>query len=147
MELSTFEESFKNWMATASSRPVGLAEIPGVDPNIPYAIYTPINSPRGEGDYFDPESMRDYVFQILSVGKSPRQARWMSDKMRNILIGRDNDGNYLVTIDLQPLPDTPPTPPGASVMPGSRRSDTLGAVQKTGDRLFQVVDTYRFKVE
>lgn len=147
MEFWSFEESFKNWMALESGRPIGLTEIPGKDPNIPYAIFSPINSPRGYGDNLDPESMREYVFQILSVGKSPLQARWMSDRMRKVLIGRDSAGAFLHPIVLLNLPDTsPPTPPGASVVPGSRESDALGAIVKSGDNVFQVVDTYRFKV-
>jgi len=148
MDFWSFEASLTLWMQTESGRPIGLAEIPGKDPNIPYAIFTPINSPRGDGDYKMTESHRDYVFQILCVGKSPRQARWMSDLMRNVLIGRDvTTGAYLHGINLPDVPDTtPPTPPGASVLPGSRYSDAVGSIVKTGDTVFQVVDTYRFKV-
>lgn len=151
MKLDTFEESLRIWSEAESGRPVGLAEIPGKNPNIPYAILQPINSPRGYGDNLDPESMRDYVFQVTCVGKSPRQARWMSDKMREVYIGRDADGVFIH--DMTNLPDIPDdpngpatTPPGASVVPGSRYSDAVGAIVKSGDLVYQTVDTYRLKV-
>lgn len=147
MNFNTFEESLKLWLATETGRPVGLMEIPGKDPNIPYAIIQPINSPRGDGDNQDPESIRDYVFQVLSVGKSPRQCRWMGDKVREVIIGRDpSTGIFIHSIDLPNVPDTPPSAPGASVVPGSRYSDAVGAIVKSGDLVYQSADTYRLKV-
>lgn len=147
MEFNTFEESLRMWISQETGRPIGLVEIPGENPNIPYGIMQPINSPRGDGDSLNTESMRDYVFQMLCVGKSPRQCRWMSDMVRTVLIGRDASGVFLH--DISVLPDVPGSPPiaaGASVLPGSRYSDAVGTIVKSGDLVYQTVDTYRLKV-
>lgn len=151
VDFSTFEESFKEWIAAETGRPVGLVEIPGINPNLPYAIMQPINSPMGEGDNLNPESQRDYVFQVMSVGKTPRQCRWMSGRVNKVLVGRDGNGVRLSPINLQNIKDDPNGPantaPGGSVVPGSLHTDTLGAIVKTGDQFYQVVDTYRMKVQ
>lgn len=137
MDLHLFEEAFTSFLGTATERPLGLAEIPEKNPNLPYGILYPINSPRGYGDYINPESMREYVFQITCVGKTPKQARWYSDKMKNVIIGVNANGD-----DVFPMP----VMGGVTVCPGCRQSDALGAIVKTGDALYQIADTYRIKV-
>jgi hypothetical protein len=139
MELDLFEETLVKWLQVVTQRPVGLAELPGEKPNMPYVVLTPINSPRGYGSYADPECMREYVFQTMSVGKGPRQARWCGELVRQALIGRNAAGRYLHELfGIE----------GATVLPGGRESDSLGAIIKTQEgSLFQIVDTYRVKVE
>lgn len=139
IDIDVFEDSLVAWFKRVTGRPVGLADLPEETPNMPYIVLTPIILGRGEGTWADPECMRDYVFQILSVGKSPRQTRWMAERARQMWAGRRADGNHLTEmVGIE----------GATVLPGSRQSDSLGAVLKAPEgKLFQIIDTYRAKVE
>jgi hypothetical protein len=139
MELRLFDKSLTEWLGTATNRPHGLAELPSDKPNMPYFIVTPLFMPRGDGPYAKPEAMLDYVFQVTSVGRSPEQVRWMAQLLRDALVERDGDGEYLYAlVGIE----------GATVLPGSRMTDQLGGITKsTEGSLFQEVDTYRMKVE
>jgi hypothetical protein len=132
MDLPVFEKGLTQWLIDNTGRPIGLADLPELYPNIPYGVLTPINSPRGEGSWADPEEMQDYVFQVLSAGKTPEQTRWMASKVRTALVARALNGYA-----------TPMVLAGAEVL--WRMSDGLGGIVKT-DKLFQIVDTYRVKV-
>ena len=144
MELARFDTWLHEWITEKSNAlgpafAVGLADVPAANAHIPYAIFTPITTSAGQGSYSDQEDMREYVFQILGVGRAPVQARWVSDRVREIILGRDTTTKYL--FEMVTPEDSP------DVVAGSRRSDSFGAIVKTGDRLFQVVDTYRLKLE
>lgn len=141
MELDLFDESLRAWLARCTARPCGLAELPSEDAavHMPYTILTPLFMPRGYGTEASPECIIDYVFQVMSVGRSPKQVRWMAQLVHNAIVGRRTDGqplHELVGIE------------GATVLPSSRQSDQLGGIVKTTEgSLFQEVDTYRMKVE
>lgn len=144
MELARFDKWLQEWLIEHSDDfgpafEVGIGDVPDGTPHIPYVVFTPITTSAGQGSHADPEEMRDYVFQLLGVGRAPAQARYVSDRCQQLLLGRDANYNYLVSMT------TPAEVP--DVVRGSRRSDSFGAIVKTGDRLFQVVDTYRLKLE
>lgn len=150
IEIDVMEMVLTDWLANATTRPIGLGDLPEKQPHIPYAVITPLIMPRGYGTEADPECIRDYVFQVLSIGKTPRQARWMAEMVRRSLIGRDAAGARLF---VEPyLRDTSPTSTtvgeGATLLSGSIQSDSLGPLIRDPDgQLFQIPDTYRMKVE
>jgi hypothetical protein len=132
MDLTVFEKNLTQWMASTTGRPIGLADIPELNPNIPYGILTPITSPRGDGSMANPQDMADYVFQVLCAGKTPEQTRWMSDKVRAAVTDPGAGGYAVPMVGL-----------GLDVL--WRLVDGVGGIVKT-DKLFQIVDTYRVKV-
>lgn len=135
MNRQLLDATFTSWLARCTAREVGLAELPGANPNMPYGVVYPINSPRGEGSWANPEEDRDVVYQVTCVGKSPEQVGWMSDKVNTVIIGRYEDGRLrYTTVGIA----------GGTVL--WRLTDELGGIVKSGDRLFQVVDTYRIRV-
>lgn len=71
----------------------------GKTPNLPYFIVYPIEG----GDFYgpplgDPESSATLVFQVTSVGDSPKQVEMVADRIRRTLLARA-DGNYVTRLD------------------------------------------------
>jgi hypothetical protein len=122
------------WLKEYSGQQVGDHDVPKVNTlELPYAIVYLIGT-RNDGPWATPDNDMEIVFQITNVGSTPKQTRWMSDLTRSLLIGRDADGDYLVAM----------VPDGFSV--AHRWASGLGAIVKSGDRLYESPDTYRIKV-
>lgn len=129
-----FDKTFSAWLARCTTRDIGVCDVPSTTPNMPYGVYNPINSPRGEGSWQDPEDERDWVFQITCVGRSPEQVGWMSDKVDEVIVGRNDRGYATAMTGVQ----------GGTVL--WRLTDSKGTIVRSG-QLFQVVDTYRIRVK
>lgn len=104
---------------------VGDADVPAERPPMPYVIVTLRITSGGLGSMWNPDEDRDYVFQVLCVGRSREQVQWMSDKVADAL---------MLPIDATPEGNVQ----GVS-------SDSLGAIVKTGDTMFQQADSYRVR--
>ena len=139
MKLDLFEETLVQWWHNVLLVEVGFCDIPEGTPHMPYAVLNPVITGRGYGTEADPECIRDYVFQMMWVGRAPRQARWLGEKGRRAWLGDGGTGQpqaALIGVE------------GATVLAGSRQSDSLGAIFKSPEgRLYEIVDTYRAKVE
>ena len=135
MDRNIFYDELSDWLSTITTRPGNFGELPDNNPNLPYFVLYSVNSPVGEGSWRDPEDDRDLVVQVTCVGRSAKQANWMSDAAKKAMVGRDATGKYQY-----PMTNVE----GGTVL--WRTSDSLGSVDKSGDRLFQVVDTYRIRV-
>lgn len=127
------DSSFQAFLETNTGRGVGLAKLP-TSTAVPYAIVYPMTSGMGDGSYADPEEDRELLYQLTCVGETPQQARWMSDKVRRAILGRNSSGAYLYTMTLT----------GVNVQ--RRSSDMLGSILPSGADLYQIADTYRLLV-
>lgn len=125
---------FREWLALATEKQVGLSDVPSVNPDIPYCIVDLMPSPDPQGSLADPEEDITFTLQIKSVGDNPRSAMWMSDKIREAVVGRDDDGNLMY----QMQPD--------AFTVSKRLSSGLGSIVKSGERLFEIPDVYRIEV-
>jgi hypothetical protein len=127
-------KDFVAWLAAATGKKIGEARVPaGLAVKESYGIAFPITSPRGSGSWADPEEDREFVYQITCVGQNAGQALWMSDRVRNAIIGRDADGLYLHPMVLA----------GREVQ--ARASDGVGQPVPSGTELMQTQDTYRIQ--
>ena len=113
---------------------VGISDPPSRTPEMPYLVLYPMMSSPTEGDLKDGEDQRDYIYQISCIGTTPQQTTWCSSKAQNIITGRPASASgYLHTL---PVAGTDIT---------FRVSDNLGAVHRSGDRLYKVDDVYRIR--
>jgi hypothetical protein len=123
------------WLAKNTDKQVGLSDVPSTTPTLPYVVVDLLPSPTPTGAWADPETDHELVLQIKSVGASPEQAMWMSDLVRSVLTERDTNGTYLYSAEGQQ---------GFTV--SNRSTSSPGSIVKSGDRLFEVPDTYRIEV-
>jgi hypothetical protein len=135
IESNVVDNAFLAMLVTASSRPIGDADVPSLTPNLPYAIVYPTNSPTPTPQWGDPMGMQDFNYHIKCVGKSRKQTRWMSDRIKWSILRRATNGTWANDIDL----------PGASAVV-NREVETAGAIMRSGDLLFEVNDYYRLQV-
>lgn len=113
---------------------IGNNDVPSATPTLPYSCVYLLPSPTPTGPNQDPQTDIELVLQITSVGRSPQSAGKQSHFCRGALIGRDGDGVFTV----------PMAPVGYTV--SDRILSTVGSIVKSGDRLFEVADTFRIKV-
>jgi hypothetical protein len=91
-----------------SDRRVGVATAP-VDVNsnqaeLPYATIYPIDgSPFSGPPLCGPQEDVRFDFQINSFGKRFDQAEWLADLIREIIIGRDENGDLINKIQVDGL--------------------------------------------
>jgi hypothetical protein len=162
LHFDLFNEWLRGWLETNAvdlaptntQYKMGLAEIPEVNAHIPYGILTPLIKPRAYGSIGVPEAIHDYVFQVLTVGRSAQQAQFWSDIITEVMTGRDAAGTHTFAVPTDPQTQPTNTDPAkapsgvGTILAGSRMSDSHGAIVKSDDgKLFQIVDTYRLKVE
>lgn len=121
-------------LASSTGHECYILEIPE-NPEIPYTILYPLQQPRGEGSWADPEEDRDYVYQVTSVGLDSRQVRWVQESVEIGFLERSGGGDYQYPID-----------PEDSSNVQWRMSDQLGAIVRSGDKLYKSDDTYRVRV-
>ena len=124
------------WLADHTGRPIGDSKIPQFldpqHPDLPYGVLYTIGT-TGSGPWADPDVDLEVIIQLTCVGFNRKQAQWMSDQARDVLVGRQA-GDFAHAMD----------PQGFSV--AHRWTSGLGATVRSGDRLFEVPDTYRIKV-
>jgi len=145
VEYNQVDTELREWLATALGKQIGLCRIPATDNNrdelggtelkYPYAILIPMTSPLATGSWAQPEEDRELVYQLTCVGKDPRQARWMSDKVRIAFTARDDSG-YVVPMNLTTL----------TAVVQCRTGESVGAVIAGGVDLYQTNDMYRIYV-
>lgn len=111
-----------------------IIEVPA-DPNVPYTILYPLQQPRGTGSWADPEEDRDFVYQVTCVGFDPRQVRRVQEMVEAGFLGRAEGGDYLFSIE-----------PADGSNTQWRTSDQLGAIVRSGDKLFKSDDNYRVRI-
>lgn len=92
-------------LATSTTRPFAVADVPPADagkltPTPPYGIVYPINDGGFLGGLGAPENCAEFAFQITSVGATSDQCEWLSDRVRNVLLGRNAQGTYETAIAL-----------------------------------------------
>lgn len=90
-------------------------------PTTPYYVVYRIPGGTSGGPMADPEADLTLVFQINAVGKRRDQAEWASDKVTEVMLGRDELGR----LEELPLPST-------MFECGRMRSDVPGGVEQEG---------------
>ena len=120
-----------------TGKPVGDHVAPenadGTTKDHPYSILEVTSGGARWGPaWFDPEADADFEFMISSVGSTPRQALWLADRVREVMIGRNSEGQFIHTLAM---------PAGVRIM--DRRSGPLvhGAVEREISS-YVVPDTY-----
>lgn len=88
------DEGVRAWLAAATNKNVGLAELPTIVPGAGYCILYPMTSPRGSGSFFDPEEDRDFLYQVTTVGSDAKQVRALSSRVCYAFVGRLASGAY-----------------------------------------------------
>lgn len=129
------------WVLLHTVKQCGFGDIPVIEGLVlPYSIVDLLPSPRPEGPWSHPDDHQELVFQITAVGQSPDQCGWMQTAIRKSILGRDAAGRYSNVMN--------PVSEGAeyTFSVTGRVSDGTGGIVKSGDRLFEVADTYRLKV-
>lgn len=124
----------KATIATVTGHECYLLVVPE-EPDVPYTVISPLPQPRGDGSWADPEEDRDFVYQVSSVGYDTRQVRRIQELVEEAFLGRAGGGDYEHAIDA-----------GAGNNVQWRMSDQLGAIVRSGDKLFKSDDTYRVRV-
>lgn len=120
-------------LASATGRPVYLIEVPENPENVDgegYIVMYPVAGAGTSGSMSDPEEDVDYVYQIRSLGRSPRQTRWLQDQVRAGFVGRGAGGfSFAIT-------------PASGKNVQSRSTLTMGGIIKDGEELFRSEDTF-----
>lgn len=126
------DEAIKQCLLTGTSKNGNLID-PPTDQTLPYWVLLPMNIGAGGGGFNDPEEEHDFLYNIINVGKSARQAAAMSSLTFTVMTA------IVGSSYVHPITIT-----GNSVM--WRRSDGRGAIIRTGETLFQSTDSYRIRV-
>lgn len=128
-------------LRTATGRPLEMVRAPFKNgdveqvEDVPYGILYPIPGGGFSGSpLYHPDEDASFVYQVTSVGLRDDQAEWMADKVREAMLGRDDQGSFVheMTVeDLVIVSREPTGPPGGLVR---------------NDMLFSVVDSYFVRV-
>jgi len=135
---SEFFEALRYGLQEATGKPIGLSQIPsgedlqGATLELPYAIIYPIVSSSAGAKMSGTEDSKDEVFQVTSVGKNPKQAGWMSDRINEVMTMKVG-ASYMY-----PLVDE-------AWGVEWRLCDQLGATLPTGRSMFNQFDNYRIR--
>lgn len=121
------------WLREHTDQQVGDGDAPTPFPTGPYAVLHLIGT-QNDGPFSHPDDDLELVVQVTCVGRKPGEARWMSDAVAEVMIGREPEGDYRFEMYTE----------GFTVQ--SRWASGLGAIVKSGDRLYESPDTYRLKV-
>ena len=122
-----YDEAVVAYLATATNKNIGYVVAPE-DRTLPYAVLHPVGGTGDQGAWADPAEDASLVFQVTSVGGSPKQAQWMASQINQAFM--DLDSEITVT--------------SGSVQ--GRSTDTLGPVTPSGEDLYNVTDIYRARV-
>lgn len=105
-----------------------------VGPAMPYAALYPFDGGEVSGESLgNPHTHVELVYQVLSVGYSRQSARWMADRIRQAIVGRNASG-YVNTI-------TPAA--GAACGVARRRHLSFGNARREGT-IWNVSDEFSF---
>lgn len=87
-DLSTFDhtDALKTILDAIPSTNTGLVEAP-VDTTRPYYVLFPLTSPGHDGPLNDPDSDRELIYQVTTVGDGPEMAQDFADIARAALQG------------------------------------------------------------
>lgn len=133
-----FLEALRVALAEATGKQFGLARAPegeellGEELRLPYAYINPILSVPMGTDMESASNSKDHIFQVVSVGSTPKQAGWMSDKIFTVMTLMEN-GSYTYPLL------------GDEWAVEWRLCDQLGAILPTGRSLFNQLDNYRIR--
>lgn len=132
------DDAVLEMLTRALSFPVGFALVPeGVDFARPkYAVLTPVDN---TGETYGPplaapEADAALEYDVTSVGEDRRQAAWIADEVRRIMVGRNAHGAFLADLDAQ----------GHYV--DSREGVGVIGAPRLESGVWQVVDSYRVRV-
>lgn len=126
------DEAWRSYLQEKTGKSFGLINVPdAADRTMPYGVIQPIVAGAGSGPWADPESEREFVYQVTLVGVDHRMTAWLRDRVSKWMVDRQPDGNY-----------TPIVISGIEVT--YRAVDSLGMMVPT-DELYQVPDTYRVR--
>lgn len=135
LEFYPLLDSIKSLLESELAQPVGVFQAPiendGNTSELPYVILIPLTKRQFTGAYGDPWSNAEFFLQICSVGIRHDQVMILSDRIRNVLIGRDSFGNYRY----------PLYAPNISVMDRRPMDDSPGKTSEKGN-IFEVDDFY-----
>lgn len=114
------------WIALSNcGKPVGEGDVPGEFTPKPFVVLDLMPSGIPEGGWADEHDMRDFMFQVQSVGADQRQTAWMQTAVGRAWLryGRNVPGYVGLWID------------------------SIGAIVRIDDRTYNATDTYRMKVQ
>ncbi len=137
MKRHNVDSALRDMLASVTTKNIGMSQVPAaLTVGEPYAILYQSPSPgvgEYDGSWADPEDCRRFDFLVKSVGRSHRQAAWMSTAVNEAIMVRSHNGwvNAL-------------SPSGLNVI--DRSTVSMGAIVRTGEDLFEVNDIYRLKV-
>lgn len=98
--------------------------------NKPHAIIQPIPSGTISGDLDEPDGMPTLEYQVTYIGLNRKQAEWMADEGRDVMIERTAGGQFMHGI----------TPVGSYVV--DRSVALYGGVTSEVPGTYTVVDSY-----
>lgn len=128
------DQAVLSMLETVTGHEVYLVRVaPGAEP--PYSILYPLDQPRGQGSWKNPEEDRDFMYQVTNVGADVRMVRRQQEKVEAGFLSRAGGGDYQHSIVV-----------GGGFAVQWRLSDQLGAIVPSGDELFKADDTYRVRV-
>jgi hypothetical protein len=127
------DEAIAAWLTEASERPVGLAKAPE-DTSQSYAVMYPgvVMSFDG-GDQDDAYSNKSFAYRIDCFGKDRKQCSWMSSRILEVLIGRQ-DGDWASEPELD----------GLTLY--WRQWIACGPVEPSGPSTYRSIDQYRLAI-
>lgn len=84
-------------------KPVGDMTAPvdsdGMPLDLPYSIVYPVLGGDSEGPaWVEPDAIFHFHYQISSVGVTRRQAEWLADRVRRVMLERDGGGRFVTAI-------------------------------------------------
>lgn len=86
-------------LEAGTSKQIGDHQSPD-SPVFPYGVLHILDGTQFAGPPFStPDADADIPIQVDSVGKTPKQARWMADRVRRTLLARFPNGAFQVTAD------------------------------------------------
>lgn len=106
-------------------KPVGEGDVPGQFTVRPFLVLDVLPSGMPEGSWADEHDMRDFMFQVQSVGDDQRQTAWMQNRATIAWL------SWGLKV------------PGAV----GRWIDSYGAIVRIDERTYNATDTYRLKVQ
>lgn len=138
--LLPLDQEFERLLRDEVGLPVAFLRAPQTDSGetaaLPYMVIYPVPGGRGfYGPVFaDPEGDADVHYQIKSIGRRYDQARALSDRVRQVVVGRGPDSRFTYGIN----------PTGLTV--ADRYSEGSTGPPRRDGNLFYVDDEYCVRV-
>jgi len=136
VERNAIDDAVITCLKTNTGRPGDIGQPPTRTPSMPYIVLWPTSSPTIDSDWAEPYRDQGFIYDVHSVGATPLQAQWMADRVYRTMVERSGSAYAY---------DLPVTVQGHTVSIQWRTAISRGALMRSGDTLWEIVDRYEVR--